>query len=199
MTQRENRWLRTKDLSGDAYDQRYVDRAAAGEDVHGEATFVMHFAPASVLDAGCGTGRVAREIARRGAEVVGVDLDPDMLATARRRAPQLTWIEGDLASIDLGRAFDVVIAAGNVMILLSPGTELAVLANVARHLRSSGLLIAGFQLRPDHLPLREYDAHAAAVGLELVERWSTWDRNVWREDSAYAVSVHRSPERLRTP
>ena len=42
-----------------------------------------------VLDAGCGTGRVAIELARRGIEVVGVDADPDMLERARRRAPQL--------------------------------------------------------------------------------------------------------------
>jgi hypothetical protein len=39
----ENRWLRTKDLSGDAYDARYDERAAAGENVHGEADFVMRY------------------------------------------------------------------------------------------------------------------------------------------------------------
>src|SRR2546430_3503284 len=53
--------------------------------VHGEANFVVRFAPASVLDGGCGTGRVGRELARRGIEVVGVDIDPQMLATARRK------------------------------------------------------------------------------------------------------------------
>lgn len=49
--------------------------AATGADVHGEATFVRAYAPASVLDAGCGTGRVAIELARHGIEVVGVDVD----------------------------------------------------------------------------------------------------------------------------
>jgi SAM-dependent methyltransferase len=191
MTRSENRWLRTKDGSADAYDAGYDARAAAGENVHGEADFVMRFAPASVLDAGCGTGRVSRELARRGVLVVGVDLDPEMLATARRRSPGLEWIEADLASFDLGRTFDLAVAAGNVMILLTPGTERAVLANIARHVRPGGLLVAGFQVRPKDLTLAEYDSSASAAGLTLVERWSTWDREPWRPDSGYAVSVHR--------
>jgi SAM-dependent methyltransferase len=187
----DNRWLRTKDLSGDAYDARYDERAAAGENVHGEADFVMRYAPGSVLDAGCGTGRVARELARRGVDVVGIDLDPDMLATARRRSPELRWVQADLASFDLGRTFDVVIAAGNVMILLTPGTESAVLANIARHLRPDGLLIAGFQLRAGHLTVAEYDRAARAAGFALAERFATWDLEQWQRTSSYAVSVHR--------
>ena len=187
----DNRWLRTKDLSGDAYDACYDERAAAGENVHGEADFVMRYAPRSALDAGCGTGRVARELARRGVDVAGVDLDPDMLATARRRSPELRWIEADLASLQLDRAFDAAVVAGNVMILLTPGTEPAVVANIARHVRPDGLLIAGFQVRPEHLTIAEYDAAAAAVGLTLAERFSTWDREPWRAKSQYAVSVHR--------
>ena len=195
MARSDNRWLRTKDLSGDAYDARYDERAAAGENVHGEADFVMRYAPRSVLDAGCGTGRVARELARRGVEVVGVDLDPDMLATARRRSPELQWVQADLASFDLGRTFDVVVAAGNVMILLTPGTETAVLANLARHLRPDGLLIAGFQLRAEHLTLAGYDRAAAAAGFTLAERFATWEREPWRSAGGYAVSVHRHARR----
>jgi len=109
--------------SGDDYDAVFEERDAAGEDVHGEASFVQRFAPRSVLDAGCGTGRVARELARRGVDVVGVDRDPDMLATARRKAPHLDWRLDDLRAVDLGRAFDVVLLAGNVMIFLEPGSE----------------------------------------------------------------------------
>jgi SAM-dependent methyltransferase len=191
VTGSDNRWLRTKDLSGDAYDARYDERAAAGENVHGEADLVMRYAPTSVLDAGCGTGRVARELARRGIDVVGVDLDADMLATARRRSPELRWVQADLASFDLARTFDLVVAAGNVMILLAPGTEPAVLAALTRHIRPGGLLIAGFQARPGHLTLTEYDRLAAAAGFTLAERFATWDREPWRRDSGYAVSVHR--------
>jgi SAM-dependent methyltransferase len=188
-----NPWLRMRRASGEDYDAGYERRAAAGENVHGEADFVMGLAPASVLDAGCGTGRIARELARRGVATVGVDLDPDMLATARRKAPALEWHQADLATTELGRVFDVVLLAGNVMIFLTPGTEEAVLANLARHLAEGGALVAGFSLRPGRLTVEEYDRLAAAVGLKLVERWATWDRHPWSAGAEYQLSVHRRP------
>ena len=190
---RSNRWLQNRSVSGDVYDATYESRAEAGENVHGEADFVERFAPASVLDAGCGTGRVGRELARRGLDVVGVDLDPAMLATARRKAPRVDWRLADLATVDLARSFDAVVMAGNVMIFLSPGSEPAVVANIARHLRPGGLLIAGFQIMPGQLTIERYDEIAGLAGLALTERWSTWDRDTWDEGHDYAVSVHRLP------
>lgn len=186
-----NPWLRSRRRSGDEYDEPYERRAAAGENVHGEADFVMALAPRSVLDAGCGTGRIARELARRGVETCGVDLDGDMLSTARRKAPQLEWHHADLATVDLGRVFDIVLLAGNVMIFLTSGTEGAVVANLVRHLAPGGAFIAGFSLRPDQLTVEEYDSLAAAAGLSLVERWSTWQRDPWRPGDDYQLSVHR--------
>jgi SAM-dependent methyltransferase len=186
-----NPWLRSGRRSGDQYDETYERRAAAGENVHGEADFLMRLEPRSVLDAGCGTGRIARELARRGVEIVGVDLDEDMLSTARRKAPELEWHHADLATIHLGRVFEVVLLAGNVMIFLSPGSESAVVANLVRHLAPSGALIAGFSLRPGQLTVDQYDGLAAAAGLSLEERWSTWDRDPWRPGGDYQLSLHR--------
>ena len=186
-----NPWLATRTRDGDAYDETYERRAAAGEDVHGEATFVTRYGVKSVLDAGCGTGRIARELARRGLDVVGVDLDPVMLATGMRKAAELEWHVADLETVSLGRTFDAILMAGNVMIFLTPGTEGAVLANMARHLAPDGRLIAGFQLGPGRLSLPRYDELAAQAGLALSERFATWDRDPWVEGGGYAVSVHR--------
>ncbi len=191
MTREPNRWLQSRAVSGDAYDATYQRRAAAGENVHGEADCIESLGPASVLDAGCGTGRVGRELARRGIDVVGVDIDPEMLATARRAAPDIIWHVADLATVDLARSFDVVVMAGNVMIFLAPGSEAAVVGNMAHHLHNGGLLVAGFQLAPGRLTLQRYDDIAANAGLTLVERWATWDRDPWQSNGAYAVSVHR--------
>lgn len=190
MPEPTNRWLQTRSVSGAAYDRTYEQRAAAGEDAHGEANFVERFAPKSVLDAGCGTGRVGRELARRGLDVVGVDIDAEMLAVAEAKGPGADWRLADLASVALGRAFDVVVMAGNVMIFLARGTEGLVVANMARHLAPGGRLIAGFQLRPDRLSIEEYDRIAADAGLGVGERWSTWDCDPWDASSGYAVSVH---------
>ncbi|MFL5732402.1 MAG: class I SAM-dependent methyltransferase [Chloroflexia bacterium] len=186
-----NRWLRTRDIKGDDYDATYRAREQAGENVHGEADLVQSFHPKTVLDAGCGTGRVATELARRGLDVVGVDLDPNMLATAARNAPQLQWRLEDIATVRLDRHFDVIVMAGNVMIFLAPGTEGTVLQNLTRHLSHSGVLIAGFQLAPGYLDLPQYDHLAQQAGLTLAHRWSTWHRDPWSELSNYAVSVHR--------
>ena len=146
------RWSEQGGARGDDYDARWRRLQAAGESIHGEADLIEWFGPSCVLDAGCGTGRVAVELARRGVEAVGVDLDPAMLASARRKGPGIEWIEGNLADVTVAdsegrpRAFDAVAMAGNVMIFLDPGTEAAVLANMARHLRPGGRIVAGFQL-----------------------------------------------------
>jgi len=114
-----------------------------------------------------------------------------MLDTARRKAPGVDWRLADLASVDLGRTFDAIVMAGNVMIFLQPGTESAVVANMARHLAPEGVLIAGFQLMPGRLTLDEYDEMAEAAGLTLAERWATWHREAWDAGGEYAVSAHR--------
>jgi SAM-dependent methyltransferase len=178
------------DWDGDRYQRRFDQLAASGADVHGEATFVSAFEPATVLDAGCGTGRVAIELARRGIEVVGADIDASMLATARRLAPAIEWIESDLCSLDLGRSFDVVVLAGNVPLFTPPGTQGALAAGCARHVRpDGGVLIAGFSLDRGY-GVQDWDRDCAAAGLVLAERWATWDRQPW-DGGAYAVSVHR--------
>lgn len=186
-----NPWLRGDGPRGDEYDRRFDRLAATGHNVHGEADLVESLGMRCVLDAGCGTGRVAIELARRGLDVVGVDVDDSMLVAARAKAPSIPWISGDLIDVDVGRRFDGVVLAGNVMIFLTPGTEGAVLANLARHLSDAGRLVAGFSLVSGGLDERTYDHLAAAADLELDERWATWDRRGFVAGSDYAVSVHR--------
>lgn len=193
MTDAGNRWLSEAGGRSATYDQRWEELAAAGHNVHGEADLVESLGPRSVLDGGCGTGRVAIELARRGLDVTGVDVDPSMLDVARSKGPGLRWVHADLADVDLGRTFDAVVLAGNVMIFLAPGTEPRVVANLARHLEPGGALVAGFQVEAGRLALADYDAHAEAAGLVLAERWSTWDRAPY-VGGDYAVSVHGRPE-----
>jgi SAM-dependent methyltransferase len=200
-----NPWLATRTRTGQEYDAPYDARAALGINVHGEADLVTKLLHASgldpapdqpycVLDAGCGTGRMGIELARRGVAVVGVDLDEVMLAQARAKAPQLDWRLGDLATIEVGQRFDCIVLAGNVMLYLTPGTEAATLANMAGHLKPGGMLVAAFELQPpawSSLTLHEYDRLAAGAGLSLIERWATWQQDPWRPNDQYAVSVHR--------
>ena len=193
---------------GERYAERFASLAAAGADVHGEAAFCAALlAPgARVLDAGCGTGRVAIRLAELGFECVGVDVDGAMLAQARAAAPEQTWIACDLAQLggvelagrQLGR-FDLIVAAGNVIPLLDRGTEATVIANLAGLLGHGGALVAGFGLTAEHLPLSsapvsldDYDRWCAAAGLTPVSRHATWDGAPY-SGGGYAVSVHQHP------
>ncbi len=177
---------------GEAYQARVDALGASGTYLHGEADLVCSFAPADVLDAGCGTGRVAAELAARGIEVVGVDRDPSMVATARRLAPGVDLVVADLATLDLGRTFAVVLLAGNVPLFTPAGTQAALVARCAAHVAPGGRLVAGFQTDQGY-GLDEWDAACAAAGLRLESRWSTWDRAPATPAAAYAVSVHVRP------
>ena len=187
-----SRWLEeTGGARGSSYEQHFRRLAASGVDVHGEAAFVAGLVPpgARVLDAGCGTGRVARELARRGYDVAGVDNDTSMLDVARREAPDLRWVDADLAALGLGEQFDVVVMAGNVVVFVAPGTEGDVVRRCAEHLAPGGLLVSGW--RTDRLSRPDYDALAAAAGLEQLHRFSTWDGDPWRDDADWCVAVDR--------
>jgi SAM-dependent methyltransferase len=195
------RWEEADVPRGHRYDERFRELEARGVDVHGEATCLEALlrsdrsaepatdAPARVLDAGCGTGRVAIELAARGFDVVGVDLDPVMLDAARLKAPKIEWVLGDLAQLRLRREFDAAVLAGNVMLFVGPGTEADVLARVAAHVVPGGLVVAGFQLS-GRLSLDDFDAAADRAGLDLIARYSTWDLEPFTGGD-YAVSVLR--------
>lgn len=211
--------------SGPDYAARFARLAAAGQDVHGEASFCAGLvpatarlpapaparlpAPAKVLDAGCGTGRVAIRLAELGYRVVGVDVDTSMLAEARRARPDLRWLSADLAALPsldqlLGpedrdtEGFDLVVAAGNVIPLLAPGTLYVTVRRLAAVLAPGGLLVAGFGLDSAHLPAgcpvtpaADYRAACAEAGLTEVARYGGWDRAA--ESEGYLVSVHSRP------
>lgn len=173
------------------YYTRWQRLAEVGAETHDEADFITSFGPATVLDAGCGMGRVAIELAKRGIAVVGVDLDDDLLGFARRSAPEISWMQCDLAEMKLETRFDVVAMPGNVMIFCRPEDRARVIKNAAAHLGTHGLLITGFSIErgAGSLQLNAYDSMCATAGLELVERWATWDRIAFAGGD-YAVSVH---------
>ena len=179
-----------KSVDTSLYDAKWAAMERDGQSVHGEADFVCRFSPTTVLDGGCGTGRVAIELARRGCEVVGVDLDTPMIEKARAKAPEIDFHLGDLATIDLNRTFDVVALPGNVILFVAPGTEAAVVQNMADHLHDGGRLIAGFQLSRG-VTVGDYDDMATSAGLTLEEHWSTWDGQPVNDDADYAVLVYR--------
>ncbi len=182
-------WRETVDL--EEYHARFQRMEAAGKASHGEADLIEGYHPTCVLDAGCGMGRVAIELHHRGIEVVGIDLDDDLLAYARTDMPDIEWRHADLATSKLGRTFEIVAMPGNVMIFCRTEDRGPIVANLASHLSPGGLLIAGFSLdRGAGAPtLDEYDEYCTKAGLALVERYATWECHPYTGGN-YAVSVH---------
>jgi magnesium-protoporphyrin O-methyltransferase len=70
-----------------------------------------------ILDAGCGTGALAVEAAKRGAQVTAIDLSPQLVAVARERLPaglDITFLSGDMLDPELG-SFDYVVAMDSII------------------------------------------------------------------------------------
>src|SRR5204863_1931340 len=98
----------------------------------------------SVLELGCGTGRVAVPLAEAGLKVTGVDLSAGMLAVARKRAGKLplTCLEGDMRSVRLRRKFEtVLIPFGSLQHMATPDEVAEALATAAHHLARGGIAI----------------------------------------------------------
>lgn len=93
-----------------------------------------------VLDAGCGTGAMSEILAKRGAEVVAIDISPQLIDIARKRMPEallprVTFASGDMLSADLGD-FDHIMAMDSMIYYTAPdlGRALAGLALRCPHI-----------------------------------------------------------------
>jgi ubiquinone/menaquinone biosynthesis C-methylase UbiE len=131
----------------------------------------------SVLDVACGTGIVARLAAERmggKGSVAGVDLNPAMLAVARRLAPEIEWRQADAADLPIAPAtFDVVLCQAALMFF--PDRQ-AALGEMARVLRPGGRLIvqvwSSLEAQPGYGPfIQAASRHAGPAAGELLDSY----------------------------
>jgi SAM-dependent methyltransferase len=196
VSQRWAEWRRTVDLV--KYDQRWDTMAARGENVHGEADAVTRLIERyldvrdrerghalRILDAGCGTGRLAVELQRRGHEVTAVDLDPDMVDKARDKSTAVTWLVGDLSTVDVVTrgdlfdvaGFDVIVMAGNILNFCAPGTQTTIVHNMVNQLVDGGVFVCGWsqEQRDDAYLWSGFVRDARDAGANVAETWTNWD------------------------
>lgn len=202
----ETRWERI-DNAGmrEEYDQRFRQLQEAGEDTAGEARFIDALLDrnSTVLDAGCGSGRLTAELNLRGHLCIGVDKDRELLHTARElHGPGHDFLHADLATLTpqwlqeggCPSRYDLIAAIGNVLVFLAPGTELQVLQNFASLLADGGRLVTGFATDRAY-SVEQFDAEAAAAGFVVERRFGTWQLGPFGTDSDWATTVLT----LRTP
>ncbi|MTD12884.1 methyltransferase domain-containing protein [Nakamurella sp. YIM 132087] len=204
MTTPPTRWeLEYTGDNWEAYRARFEKLFEIGTDVEGEARFVDALCErgAAVLDAGCGTGRIAAALHRLGHRVAGVDKDAGLIEVAQGRYPGVNYLAADLlaltaadlAEVGAPEAFDVVVLPGNVLVFVAPGTERAVLANLAGLLVPGGRLVAGFATDRDYSPA-DLRADAQALGLPLEHSFATWQLDPMTDDAGWTVVVLRRPQ-----
>jgi SAM-dependent methyltransferase len=135
--------------TAEVYDLLY---AAAGKDYGAEAAdlhaLIQSLRPgaATLLDVACGTGAHLAHL-RRWYAVTGADIDPNMLAVARRRCPDLDLVEADMREMALSRRFDAVTC---LFSSVAYGDDLAgAVAALAAHVAPGGVLVVDGWIRPD--------------------------------------------------
>ena len=192
------RWFTETD---EGHSQRYADHfrelVKEDRDVEGEARLVdALIAPGSlILDAGCGQGRVAAGLHRRGHRVIGVDIDPVLIDAAGTDSPGPTYLQADLTTLDLaavgyGEPLDAIVCAGNVITYVAVDAEAATLAAFRRNLRPDGVCVIGFHV--ERYSLDRFDRDLAAAGFALEHRFATWDLRPWRDAADFAVTILRA-------
>jgi SAM-dependent methyltransferase len=180
-----------------AYIQRFRDLAAQGMDLVGEARLVDAMLPrgSRVLDAGCGPGRIGGFLAEAGHHVVGVDVDPELIAAAEQDHPGPRWLTGDLAELDLPalgvpEPFDAIVCAGNVMTFLAPSTRATVLGRMRAHVAPDGRAAIGFGAGRGY-SFEEFLTDAAGAGWAPDLLLSTWDLRPFTPDADFLVAILR--------
>jgi len=196
----KSEWVKITDENPDHsswYIERFRSKAADGEDLGGEARLVHAMAPrnARILDAGCGPGRTGAVLADLGHEVVGVDVDPILIAAAEKDHPGPIWLVGDLAELDLpaqgfDQKFDVIVSAGNVMAFLAESTRSLVLSRLGEHLADGGRIVVGFGSAREYA-FSDFFDDVESAGLLVDQKLSTWDLRPFGADSEFLVAILR--------
>jgi 2-polyprenyl-3-methyl-5-hydroxy-6-metoxy-1,4-benzoquinol methylase len=144
------------------------------------APFLERYRGADVLDVGCGVGRWSLRLARRN-HVVGVDLSPTMIDVAREHAANAghaaRFEVGDVTTLDLGAAFDVVLSVTVLQHVLADDLFEQAIRNLAAHLKPGGcMLLLEVAPRDDGAPCRSpvfrprsIDVYARTLSAAAVE------------------------------
>jgi SAM-dependent methyltransferase len=155
---------------------------------------LAHVAAGRVLEVGCGTGRVALDLAARGHEVTGLDADPDLLRAltdrARGRGARVEAVTADARSFELRHRFALAIAPMQVVQLLGgPAGRAAFLERVLAHLPPGALLAAALADPFEGIPAGE--ALPPLPDVREADGWVLSSRPVAVRSEPGAVAVDR--------
>lgn len=120
--------------------------------------------PMTVLDLGCGVGRLANVLAGRGFDVTGVDESPAMLACLDERVEA---VQASLEDLDLGRRFDAVVLASHLINVADEDLRRLFSGAAARHVAATGVVLIEHWEVPDERRPADTDRQVGPVSVRF--------------------------------
>ena len=124
--------------NAEMYQNKHLFVAKYGEQL---LEFVNREADQTILDLGCGTGALTRELAAGGARVIGLDLSESMVEKARENEPELEFYVGDAAALTCEDRFDTIFS--NAVFHWIPDQR-KLIRSVKKALKKGGALVCEF-------------------------------------------------------
>ena len=145
------------ELAGKPLDRHLLNRLA--EDVRGHGL---------VADLGCGPGHVARYLHDQGVRMLGIDLSPRMIDSARQRSPDIEFRVGDMRTLDLPDGALAGIVAFYSLIHIGEPEMGATLRELRRVLAPGGLLLVAFHIGEETVHRDELWGHPVSLDFRFL-------------------------------
>jgi len=145
------------ELAGKPLDRHLLNRLA--EDVRGHGL---------VADLGCGPGHVARYLHDQGVRMLGIDLSPRMIDSARQRSPDIEFRVGDMRALDLPAGALAGIVAFYSLIHIGEPEMGATLRELRRVLAPGGLLLVAFHIGEETVHRDELWGHPVSLDFRFL-------------------------------
>jgi ubiquinone/menaquinone biosynthesis C-methylase UbiE len=127
---------------------KYYDLCYSEKDYTKETNFLQNLIKKykikckKILEVGCGTGGHAIHLKKKGFDIIGVDLNKEMLEVAKKKSKSIKFLQGDMRNFDLNKEFDIVLCLFSTIHYNQNLKELEkTLKNFYGHLKKGGLLI----------------------------------------------------------
>ena len=145
------------ELAGKPLDRHLLNRLAEDVRDHG-----------LVADLGCGPGHVARYLHDQGVRMLGIDLSPRMIDSARQRSPDIEFRVGDMRALDLPDAALAGIVAFYSLIHIGEPEMGATLRELRRVLAPGGLLLVAFHIGEETVHRDELWGHPVSLDFRFL-------------------------------
>lgn len=102
-----------------------------------------------ILDLGCGTGTLLKNIYSAESRFLGIDLAPEMIDVAIKKHRHIEFIAMDMCAVNLKRSFDLILCTNDVINYLTPESRVLLFELIAKHLKSNGVCYIDFDTETD--------------------------------------------------